>query len=91
MRLFGLLALAGLVAADAVSDLEAKGRPALDAAMAKSKTCSKDKLQVRREWYDVMRLGDGCFGEPGENKKSGKLMSLKSQGRPVQAGEEGVD
>jgi len=54
MRLFSLLtsvALAGWAAADAVNDLEAKGRPALDAAMAKSTTCSKDKLAVRREWY----------------------------------------
>jgi tyrosinase len=39
-----------LCAADAVSDLASKGRPAVDAAIAKSTTCTKDKLQVRREW-----------------------------------------
>lgn len=55
MRVLALLALAGLAAADAVSDLEAKGRPALDATMAKSTTCSKDKLQVRREWGDLSK------------------------------------
>jgi tyrosinase len=43
--------LSVLCAADAVSDLATKGRPAIDAAIAKSTTCTKDKLQVRREWY----------------------------------------
>jgi len=38
------------VAGDVVLDLQNKGRPALDAQLAKSKTCTKDKLQVRREW-----------------------------------------
>jgi len=33
-----------------VGDLQTKGRPAIDAAIAKSKTCTKEKLQVRREW-----------------------------------------
>jgi tyrosinase len=47
--------LAGLVTADAVNDLEKKGRPALDAVMAKSTTCSKAKLEVRREWYVTIR------------------------------------
>jgi tyrosinase len=42
--------LSVLCAADAVSDLGAKGRPAVDAAIAKSTTCTKDRLQVRREW-----------------------------------------
>jgi tyrosinase len=42
--------LSVLCAADAVSDLAAKGRPAVDATIAKSTTCTKDKLQVRREW-----------------------------------------
>jgi tyrosinase len=42
-----------LCAADAVSDLAAKGRPAVDAAIAKSTTCTKDKLRVRREWYET--------------------------------------
>jgi tyrosinase len=43
--------LSTLCAADAVSDLATKGRPAVDAVIAKSTTCTKDKLQVRREWY----------------------------------------
>ncbi|SPN99116.1 related to tyrosinase [Cephalotrichum gorgonifer] len=52
-RAFAATALAGLVAADAVNDLENKGRVALDATIAKSTTCSNDKLQVRREWGDI--------------------------------------
>lgn len=43
--------LSALCAADAVSDLQTKGRAAVDAEVAKSTTCTKDKLQVRREWY----------------------------------------
>jgi tyrosinase len=43
--------LSTLCVADAVSDLATKGRPAVDAVVAKSTTCTKDKLQVRREWY----------------------------------------
>jgi tyrosinase len=42
--------LSTLCAADAVGDLQTKGRAALDAQLAKSKTCTKEKLQVRREW-----------------------------------------
>ncbi|KAH3904263.1 hypothetical protein HBI56_176760 [Parastagonospora nodorum] len=42
-----------LCAADVVSDLATKGRPAVDAAIAKSTTCTKAKLQVRREWGDT--------------------------------------
>jgi tyrosinase len=56
----GLLALlvalgffSALCAADAVSDLQTKGRAAVDAAIAKSKTCTKDKLRVRKEWGDI--------------------------------------
>ncbi|KAF2715515.1 Di-copper centre-containing protein [Pleomassaria siparia CBS 279.74] len=45
--------LTTLCAADAVGDLQTKGRAALDAQLAKSKTCTKDKLQVRREWGDI--------------------------------------
>jgi tyrosinase len=44
------LLLVSLVSGDAVGDLQTKGRPAIDAAIAKSKTCTKEKLQVRREW-----------------------------------------
>jgi tyrosinase len=51
--LASLSLLSVLCAADAVSDLAAKGRPAVDAVVAKSTTCTKDKLQVRREWYVV--------------------------------------
>lgn len=53
--LFALLASASLLsvlcAADAVGDLQTKGRAAVDAAIAKSTTCTKDKLRVRKEWY----------------------------------------
>jgi tyrosinase len=43
--------LAVFVQADAVGDLQTKGRAAVDAAIAKSTTCTKDKLKVRKEWY----------------------------------------
>jgi tyrosinase len=49
--LVSLSLLSVLCTADAVSDLATKGRPAIDAAIAKSTTCTKAKLQVRREWY----------------------------------------
>ena len=38
--------------ADPVDDLATKGRPALDAQLAKSKACTEDKLRVRKEWQD---------------------------------------
>ena len=44
------LGLLGAVQGDAVKDLQDKGRPSIDAAIAKSKTCTKEKLQVRKEW-----------------------------------------
>jgi hypothetical protein len=47
------IALSGLVAGDALSDLEKKGRPQLVTALAASKTCTADKLSVRREWGDM--------------------------------------
>ncbi|KAH8724257.1 hypothetical protein GQ44DRAFT_801847 [Phaeosphaeriaceae sp. PMI808] len=50
--------LSVLCAADAVSDLVAKGRPAIDAAIAKSTTCTKAKLQVRKECLTVNPRGD---------------------------------
>lgn len=55
LSLIGLLAvpwllLAGLASGDAVTDLQNKGRPSIDAQLAKSTTCTKDKLKVRREW-----------------------------------------
>ncbi|KAK6081671.1 tyrosinase central domain protein [Seiridium cupressi] len=48
-----LLLLPSLANADAVLDLWTKGQPALDAQLAKSTTCSKDKLQIRKEWGDL--------------------------------------
>ncbi|KAK4218933.1 hypothetical protein QBC37DRAFT_304492 [Rhypophila decipiens] len=47
------LSLFGLVSADAVNDLFKKSKPNLDAQLAKSKTCTKDKLEVRKEWGDL--------------------------------------
>ena len=47
-----LLAIAGLAISDAVNDLETKGRTQINDYIAgSSKTCTKDKLMVRREWY----------------------------------------
>jgi len=45
--------LSALCAADAVGDLQKKGRAAVDTQITKSKTCTKDKLQVRKEWGDI--------------------------------------
>ena len=55
LTLVGLLAvpwlmLLSLVAADATLDLQNKGRPNIDAQLAKSKTCTKAQLKVRKEW-----------------------------------------
>lgn len=51
--LFGsLLFLLSLqVSADAVGDLQTKGRTAINAQLAKSKTCNPTSLVVRKEWY----------------------------------------
>lgn len=38
---------------DAVMDLQKKGRIQLDAAIAKSTTCTKEKLSIRREYGDL--------------------------------------
>ncbi|KAI1337879.1 Di-copper centre-containing protein [Xylariaceae sp. FL0016] len=43
----------GLALSDAVSDLWDNGKAALDAQLAKSSTCTRDKLMVRREWGDL--------------------------------------
>jgi tyrosinase len=43
--------LAVYVQGDAVGDLQTKGRAAVDAAIVKSTTCTKDKVRVRKEWY----------------------------------------
>ncbi len=43
-------AIATLVSGDAVMDLVTKGRPQIDDYMATSKTCTKEKLRVRKEW-----------------------------------------
>lgn len=47
--------LSTLCAADAVNDLQTKGRPNIDAAIASSTTCTKDKVKVRKEWYVQQR------------------------------------
>ncbi|KAH8887627.1 Di-copper centre-containing protein [Thozetella sp. PMI_491] len=47
------LLLSSLVSADVVLDLQKKGRPNVDAQLAKSTTCTKEKLQVRQEWGDL--------------------------------------
>jgi tyrosinase len=44
------LMLCGFVYADAVLDLWTKGLPSLEAQLAKSTTCTKSNLQVRKEW-----------------------------------------
>jgi len=36
---------------DAVQELQERGRPQVDAMIAKSKVCTKEKLQIRKEWY----------------------------------------
>ncbi|KAE9372312.1 Di-copper centre-containing protein [Stipitochalara longipes BDJ] len=41
------------VSADAVSDLQDKGRAAINAELAKSKTCTAANLKVRKEWGNV--------------------------------------
>lgn len=40
---------------DAVLDLQRKGRAQLDAALAQSKTCTKEKLSIRREYGDLTK------------------------------------
>ena len=49
----GLATAIGTALADPVRDLEIKGRVQLDALIAKSETCSQEKLLVRKEWGDV--------------------------------------
>ncbi len=44
------LLFSGQVSADAVSDLQDKGRAAVNAQLAKSKTCTAANLKVRKEW-----------------------------------------
>lgn len=45
-----VLLLGVQVSADAVSDLQDKGRAAWNAQLAKSKTCTAANLKVRKEW-----------------------------------------
>lgn len=62
----GLLSLAGLAAADAVLDLQEKGRPNIDAQIALSETCTQEKLAVRREWCVTHTYKTGYYArEPG--------------------------
>lgn len=51
--LASLTLLTTLCAADAVTDLQTKGRPSIDAQLAKAKNCTKDKVLVRKEWGDL--------------------------------------
>ncbi|KAF7443068.1 Tyrosinase domain containing protein [Pyrenophora tritici-repentis] len=51
--LVSLSLLSVLCAAGPVEDLLAKCRPIMDAHVAKSQTCTKDKVQIRREWGDL--------------------------------------
>ena len=57
MRFFARAALAwavtaSLVVGDALNDIENTGRKQIDDYIAtKSKSCTKDKLMVRKEWY----------------------------------------
>jgi tyrosinase len=39
-----------VVQPDALKQLENKGLPALQARLAKSKTCTKENLRIRKEW-----------------------------------------
>jgi hypothetical protein len=50
------LFLSAQVSADAVGDLQDKGRAAWNAQLAKSKTCTAANLKVRKEWYVVDML-----------------------------------
>ncbi|KAI0016289.1 hypothetical protein F4780DRAFT_696440 [Xylariomycetidae sp. FL0641] len=52
ISLQGLLYISA-ASADAVSDLWDKGKPALEAQLAKSTTCTKENLLVRQEWGDL--------------------------------------
>jgi len=51
--LYLLPTLARFSLADTVSDLQTKGRTALNAQLAQSSTCSNDELQIRQEWGDL--------------------------------------
>lgn len=58
--LYALLALLSLLhalcAADAVRDLQTKGRAAIDAALALSPTCTNATLRIRKEWFAYLLL-----------------------------------
>jgi tyrosinase len=53
MYLLGLIVLffSAQASADAVGDLQTKGRAQWDGQLAKSITCTKAKLRVRKEWH----------------------------------------
>jgi len=56
--LASLTVLTTLAAADAVSDLQTKGRPNVNAQLAKSKNCTSAKALVRKEWYVVFQTNN---------------------------------
>lgn len=60
-----------VVARDLVTDLVRRGRPAMNAAIANSTTCTKEKLRIRREWYGLFLIFFSCFG----------ILTLGTQGR----------
>lgn len=50
LSVVGFAAGQGVVQPDALKLLENKGLPALQARLAKSKTCTKENLRIRKEW-----------------------------------------
>ena len=66
----------GEVNADALGDLQTKGRPAINTQLAKSKTCTAANLVVRKEWYVIVVAGSG--------------FANLAQGRRLYGGSEGI-
>ncbi|RDL35494.1 Di-copper centre-containing [Venustampulla echinocandica] len=59
--LTSVLCLTGEASADAVTDLQTKGRTAINAQLAKSTTCNAANLMVRKEWGDVPADGRRAY------------------------------
>ena len=84
--LVALSLLSALCAADAVSDLQTKGRPNIDAAIASSTTCTKDKVKVRKEWYvqhrnvyqDMLTSGLGATSLLPRRKRTSLLSCVRT-------------
>lgn len=79
--------LSTLCAADAVSDLQTKGRTQVNAQLAKSTTCTKDKLQVRKEWYEPFstisrtHLTRPCRGDISATDKKAYIAAVLCEPR----------